>query len=286
MKPSRTGVPRLPARARSRPRALARPKLSRRLPPTLAVRTTPVAPLEPPPERLPGSHPEAPPRSLREAPPASQSDAVAAEAKAMPAATRDEASNALLMRGDHWEVRFGGHTLMLDDSRGLRYIALLIRDGRSAAGPLHAKELVALADGRRSEATELELTDEILDATAQKQLLARLEEVATERERATALDDLARAAELDEEHERIAAALSAAAAAGGRRRKAGFDHAGEKARKAVAKAISEAIARIGSYPGRAELADHLTATIRKGQWLSYAGNIDWHIDFQPPLPRK
>src|SRR3954468_20974469 len=38
MNRTRTGVPRLPARSRSRPRTAARPKLGRRLPPGLAVR--------------------------------------------------------------------------------------------------------------------------------------------------------------------------------------------------------------------------------------------------------
>ena len=99
------------------------------------------------------------------------------------------------------------------------------------------------------------------------------------------MDDLTRAAALDDEHERIVATLSRAAATRGRRRKAAFDDGGEKARKAVAKAISEAVARIQSCPGGAALADHLASTIRKGQWLSYAGNIDWYIEFQP-LPRK
>jgi len=192
----------------------------------------------------------------------------------------------MVLRGEVWEVTFDGQTLMLDGTRGLRYIALLIRDARPGSGPLHAKELVALADGRRSDAIELERPDEILDTVAQKQLLARLEEVAAERDRATAVDDLARAARLDEEYERIVATLSRAAAPAGRRRKAAaFDDGAEKARKAVAKAISEAIARIESCRGGAPLAAHLTATIRKGQWLSYAGNIDWYIDFQP-LPRK
>ena len=191
----------------------------------------------------------------------------------------------MVLRGEVWDVRFDGHTLMLDGTRGLRYIALLIRDARQGGGPLHAKELVALADGRQADAIELERPDEILDAVAQKQLLARLEEVAAERDRAAAMDDLTRAETLDEEHERIVATLSRAAAAGGRRRKAAFDGGAEKARKAVAKAISEAIARIQSCPGGAALADHLASTIRKGQWLSYAGNIDWDIEFQP-LPRK
>src|SRR4051794_476197 len=248
MKPSRTGVPRLPARARSRPRTLARPKLGRRLPPTLAVRSATAASPEEP--RTAAAGAESLPAGL--AIPAATKlpalPALPAVAAPPPVPQIAHAPNALVMRGDLWEVQFAGQTLMLEDSRGLRYIALLIRRGPKA-GPLHAKELVALADGRRLEATELERPDEILDAVAQKQLLARLEELAAERDRATAIDDLGRAAALDEEHERLVDTLSRAAAPGSRRRKAAFSDAGEKARKAVAKAISEAIARIGSYPG-------------------------------------
>jgi len=54
----------------------------------------------------------------------------------------------------------------------------------------------------------------------------------------------------------------------------------------AAAAIVTAIAKIAAHPDLSPLAGHLTSTIRKGQWLSYNGSIDWHIDFSAPLLRK
>lgn len=268
------GAPRSPAgRARRRLRATAIPKLRLALPPTLATLLTPAPPPDAPvqPGRVETS--EAPPVPL----------AVPIAVLATPVA---EISNALIMRGEHWEVRYGGRTLMLDDCRGLRYIALLIRDAGPGKGPLHAKELVVLASGHEPGTTELERPDNLLDAVAQRQLIERLEEIASERDRACAAEDFTRAAELDAEHERIAEELTQAAPPTPGRRRGAFSHSGEKARKAVGKAISEGIARIAAHPDRSALAEHLVSTIHKGQWLSYSGNADWHIDFHTPLPRK
>src|SRR5689334_18615337 len=171
MKRSRTGVPRLPARARSRPRTLARPKLSRRRPPTLAVRgaetappdqTPPAAAVRQAPALPPAPHVEPPiPQIAPPVPPPVPPQAHAAPQAPRPA-LKPTTANAMVLRGEVWEVTFDGHTLMLDGTRGLRYIALLIRDARPGSGPLHAKELVALADGRKSDAIELERPDEIL----------------------------------------------------------------------------------------------------------------------------
>jgi hypothetical protein len=185
-------------------------------------------------------------------------------------------SRALSLRGEYWEVTYEGHTVMVEDCRGLRYIALLL-DRDAARGPIHAKELVALATGRQPDATELEADEPLLDPLARQQLLNRLEEVAVERDRECAADDLDRAAALDEEYERIADELSRARSPKRGGRGGGFNHASERARKAVAKAISEAITRIEAQTRMAPLAKHLSSTIRKGQWLSYNGHRDWEI---------
>jgi hypothetical protein len=188
------------------------------------------------------------------------------------------ASNAMVMRGDYWEVTYAGSSSILEDCRGLRYIAILIRDTGADRNPLHAKELVALAAGQWSGPIEVEARDALLDEAARLQLTRRLEEVVFERNRA---EDDETAAALDEEYERIAAALTEGTARRGRR--GSFNDSGEKARKAVGKAISEAVARIAACPGLSPLAEHLGSAVRKGLWLSYAGSIEWEIDFCPPV---
>jgi hypothetical protein len=270
----KAGIPRPPGRSRLRLRRRAIPKLPRTQPPTLAARVTPAPTATESPR---------PPAKL---PPSSQPEQTTTSEPPPPTAPIAETTQALTLRGEYWEALFEGRRVMLDDSRGLRYIALLIRDAGPGHGPLHAKELVALASGREPEAMELERDDDVLDPVAQKQLIERLAEIASERDAACAAGNLTKAARLDDEHERIATELSHAAAPAARRRSAAFSHAGEKARKAVAKAISEALARIASCPDGPSLARHLTATIRKGQWLSYTGNLPWNIDFHAPLPRK
>jgi hypothetical protein len=193
------------------------------------------------------------------------------------------AAHTLALRGGFWEIRYEGRAAIVEDCRGLHYIALLIQ---GAPGPIRAKELVARATGRAGP-TELEVKDDVLDEVARRQLLERLEEIASERDRACAAEAFERAEALDAEYERIATELSRASAPRKRgRRSAMFADTGEKARKAVGKAISEAVVRIGSRSELACLAERLSSSIRKGQWLSYSGNINWRMDLRAPLPGK
>jgi len=223
--------------------------------------------------------------------PAVQLPEVAAPAPLVPPLIRAPAAaavNELSLRGEYWQISYGGQTGLIEDCRGLRYIAILIRDAAAGKGPIHARELVALASGQTADPIELETPEYVLDATARRELMDRLEEIAAERDRACAADELDRAAALDEEHERIAGELTLAAGSrgGGPGRRGAFSHAGEKARKAVGKAITEAIARIAACPDLPPLAVHLGTSLRKGQWLSYTGPATWEIEFQPPPPRK
>jgi hypothetical protein len=198
-----------------------------------------------------------------------------------PATVVAPATHVLSLRGDYWQIAYEGQTAIVEDSRGLRYIALLLRGAGTDRGPIHAKELAAMATGEEPDGTELELREPVLDTVAQQQLLERLRELASERDRAAATEDFDRATALDDEYERIATELSRTRTPQrGRRGGAAFNHAGERARKAVAKAISEAIARIETHAALAPLAEHLTASIRKGQWLSYTGSIPWQIEFE------
>jgi hypothetical protein len=264
-----TGTPRPPGPPAGhlvpRPRPLPRRTLRRGLPPTVARPKGRVSKTQPPQQADPPA-------------PAATAAAVQPPAAAKP-------HHALSLRGDYWEVSYGEHTVLVEDCRGLRYIALLLQRG-TATGPIHAKELVALATGHHTQATELEAHEPVLDTVAQQQLVARLQEIAAERDRACATDDLDRAATLDDEYERIADQLSLARSPKGSRRGASFNHASERARKAVAKAISEAIERLQGHPAMAALATHLASAIRKGQWLSYAGHPDWVVHVSDALPRK
>lgn len=269
-----------------RPRSLAQRKLRPGLPPTVASRTpVPSTPAAPSPRRTtPAPSPKKAPAAAARTTPAKDT------APPPPRVAREpdklEAANALLLRGEYWELRYGGGSALVEDCRGLRYIATLIQRAAVDPRPMHARELVALTTGRTEAAVELSARDEVLDGTARTQLLKRLEELVVERDRACAAELFERAAQLDDEYERIALELRHAAAGGQKRGHGAFTDAGEKARKAVSKAISEAILRIAAYKEVAGLAAHLGAAIRKGQWLSYSGDAGWRVDFQPSPPRK
>lgn len=199
--------------------------------------------------------------------------------------------NLLQMRGDYWEIYYENQSAIVDDSRGLRYIALLIRHTAENRGPLHATELVALATAGNV-LVELPSKETVIDAAAEKQITKRLEQIAFERNDACAGNDYDRVAALDGEVEEITAEFERLRGRGGRN-KATFNNDAEKARKAVSKAIADTIAKLLALHEMEPFAKHLTDAIRKGQWLSYNGNIDWQIDFSAapsknsrPLPRK
>lgn len=252
-----------------RPRSLARPRLRLGLPPTVAV-------------RAPAQVHETGQKSAVARP--ATPEVAAAPDTAAPGLPAAAASSSLLLRGEYWEVRHAGHTAMVEDCRGLRYIALLVQHAAVDPRPIHARELVALATGRTGAPIELDSRDDVLDDEARKQLFARLEDLTAERDRECAAGRLDRAARLDDEYERIAVELKRASTA--RKGGAQFSDAGEKARKAVSKAISEAVARIAAHKEVAALADHFNTAIRKGLWLSYAAADGWHIDATPAPPRK
>ena len=189
------------------------------------------------------------------------------------------------MRGGLWELRYGGRSAMVEDSRGLRYLALLVQQAAADPRPVHARELVALATGGSGEPIELDDRAELLDDKARKQLMAKLVDLATERDRHVAAERFDRAAELDDEYERVAMELKRASGPG---KKGGgaFTDSGEKARKAVGKAITETLTRIASHQDLSSLADHFRTAIRKGLWLSYTGDTGWQVDYRPAPPRK
>ena len=206
----------------------------------------------------------------------------------LPSPMRNECEckgNALILQGDYWQVTFTGATSILEDTRGLRYIAFLIRE--AGHGPIYASELVAFATGNHSAAVELENKEALMDSAAENQLVKRLEDIGFERNSAAAQDNYERVAALDEEIDRITEELQRARTPHkGHGRRATFNNSAEKARKAVSKAISETISRMTTYPDLEPLARHLSMNIQKGQWLSYNGSEQWHIDFQIPVAEK
>lgn len=165
--------------------------------------------------------------------------------------------------GEFWTIAFEGAAFRLRESKGLHYIAALLREpGRE----VHALDLLAAQpaddDARRPPGGD---AGPILDAQAKAMYRARLEELAEELGEAERWNDRERAARATEERELVAHELAAAVGLGGRDRKAASDS--ERARVNVTRSIKAALERIAEHSPA--LGRHLEATLRTGQFCSY-----------------
>jgi tetratricopeptide (TPR) repeat protein len=162
---------------------------------------------------------------------------------------------------DFWTIAYEGSSLRLKDSKGLQYLAELLRHRDDE---IHAVDLAAGGEPGVSQQIRGD-AGEVLDAQARSEYRQRLEDLRGELEEATRWGDAGRAASLGEEIEFLTDELSSAYGAGGRVRKAG--DVANRARKAVTSRIRETIARIGKeHPA---LGRHLDNAIRTGVFCAY-----------------
>jgi hypothetical protein len=166
------------------------------------------------------------------------------------------------LEGKVWTLRYGGRTVRLPDSKGLRDLAVLVtRPGERT----HVSELAAAG-----------LPKADLGPVADRRALAayreRLRRIDAE------LDSLGEgppeAGAVRRERDALLAELSAAAGLGGRSRTTGSPV--ERMRKAVTYRIRHAIAQVAdTHP---ELGRHLSASVRTGTWCGYSPEhpVDWH----------
>jgi hypothetical protein len=157
--------------------------------------------------------------------------------------------------GDMWLLTYDRHSCRLRDTKGLRYTAaLLAQPGRE----VHVFDLVGsgIAGGGSGGG---------LDDTTRSAYRRRLGELEAEESEATEWGDSERADRARAEVEAITAELAAAYGLGGRPR-SGADPA-ERARKAVANRIRDALARIEDV--HPDLGRHLRNSVRTGTFCSY-----------------
>ena len=187
----------------------------------------------------------------------------------------DRAGAVLRRDGGHWTLSYAGATVHLPHSKGLADLAaLLVAPGRA----VRAADLMVAGDAdvdARPGGDGLGLgADDVLDATARRQLRARLTDLDEEIAEAESWSDPERAARARDERDAILAELVAATGLGGRPRRLGDQS--ERARKAVSARIRDALARIErEHPA---LAAHLRATVTTGTWCRY--------DPPPPVGRR
>ncbi|HEY3218358.1 MAG TPA: tetratricopeptide repeat protein [Candidatus Limnocylindria bacterium] len=185
-------------------------------------------------------------------------DAVGGPAPARPAVPAAPQTAQLRREGDVWSVGFAGQSVRLNDSKGMRYLARLLREpGRE----LHALDLAGAPDAAPAGQARVE----IIDPEARAAYRERLRDLDAEESEAERFGDSERAARARSEREFIAAELAAAFGLGGKARTAATD--AERARVAVTKAIKAALARIAT--ASPALGRHLDATVHTGTFCSY-----------------
>lgn len=164
--------------------------------------------------------------------------------------------------GEFWTIAFEGEAFRLRETKGLSYIAALLREpGRE----LHALDLLAAQPTEDEPRPPGSDAGPILDTQAKAQYRARLEELADELREAEQWNDRERVTRATEEREAIAQELAAAVGLGGRDRKAASD--AERARVNVTRSIKAALERIAEHSPT--LGRHLEVTLRTGQYCSY-----------------
>ncbi len=200
--------------------------------------------------------------------------------------------------GEFWTVAYAGHIVRIRETKGLGYIAHLLRHPNIE---FHALDLFAgigaanlSADEERRRASSLDLREEemeraglrrgipedageMLDLEAKVSYKRRLVELRELLDDAREIGNTERAAELEDEIDALTRELARAVGLGGRDRRAGS--VSERARLNATRAIRSAIERITEK--NAVIGELLGRTIKTGTFCSYnpgpATAIEWEF---------
>ena len=196
--------------------------------------------------------------------------------------------SALLDRdGKWWSLACGGTSLRLPDTKGLRYLALLIAQ---PGVEHHALDLVDRIEGvdleRSVDRRALSGRGPLLDARARSEYRARIEVLRTAAAEALELGRLEAAEAAQVEIEQLVRQLAQAFGLGGRERDPGS--AAERARLNVTRALRAAIAKLGE--ALPEAGGGLDRQVRTGLYCGYFPENDavrWAVHTplnEPPPP--
>ena len=166
--------------------------------------------------------------------------------------------------GAMWTLSYGGVTARMRDAKGLSDLAVLLAaPGRQVP----AADLIAAAGAGQSGLADLRMgADEVLDATARRQIRARLASLGEDIAEAESWNDPERAARARTERDALLRELTAAAGPAGQPRLLGDQS--ERARKAVTARIRDIIGRL--EPVHPALASHLRESVTTGTRCSYS----------------
>lgn len=199
--------------------------------------------------------------------------------------------NRFFLAGDYWNVTFNGETSTIKNTKGLRYIAWLIRNqGKEidirelyyAINPLEIEITDPTHSGMTSHQLEKEglapdnlgYKEELIDQKTKQDIEKRIRAIENEASIAEETGNSARLSKLEDEKSKIAQYLSASLGIGGRPRE--FSNEQKKILDSVKKCIRGDIYKIGTH--LPALAEHLKS-INLASNLSYNPNptVDWEV---------
>src|SRR3984893_15021957 len=198
--------------------------------------------------------------------------------------------------GEYWAIGYARKSFRLKDTKGLGYLAHLLRH---PAAEFHVLDLVSGIAGQREDdetshsvqalprgddtlakagihITSLGDAGEMLDEQAKVAYRRRLSERREELEEAKKLGNVARAEHAEQEIDALTAERSRAVGLGGRNRRAAS--ASERARQSIAKTIKSVLDRIAQSD--ATLGDRLSRCIKTGTFCSYQPDPDLPIGWE------
>jgi tetratricopeptide (TPR) repeat protein len=165
--------------------------------------------------------------------------------------------------GETWAVDFDGATFRVRDTKGLRYLAVLLTRPHES---VHVLELVG-GDGTGADGAS---GAPVLDERAKASYQARLADLDAEVAEAEEWDDDERVARARAEIQALSEEVAAALGQLGHDRR--FVSPSERARQSVTKAVRASIDRVGRQCPA--LGRHLTETVSTGTFLTYRPDRD------------
>ncbi|MGD0117901.1 MAG: AAA family ATPase [Candidatus Binatus sp.] len=210
--------------------------------------------------------------------------------------SRSSVNGIFRKEGEYWTVGYGGKSFRLKDTKGLGYLAHLLRH---PAVEFHVLDLAGGIAGQRDDdeaghsaralprgEEDLEqagihigsLGDagEMLDEQAKAAYRRRLSDLREDLEEAKERGNVERAEQAEQEIDALTRELSRAVGLGGRDRRA--VSASERARQSIAKTIKSVLDRIAQSD--AALGDLLSRCIRTGSFCSYQPDPDFPIAWE------
>jgi len=190
-------------------------------------------------------------------------------------ATHEE--SLFIQPNDYWTIRYQGHVGLIKSTRGLHYLAILLRDpGRE----FHVRELLAHPLDASAPSAGVAVPEQVtgglfygfpvLDAQAKAEYKRRINELRDELEEAEQVNYAHRKTEIQNELQAICHHLAYAVGLRGKDRKTCSDT--ERARSAITKCIKKAIRKIGeAIPS---LGYHLADSTKTGYFCSYNPHPD------------